>query len=457
MPIRPIICFLCATLGLPTVPALAQTTLFGDHVIVGDLSVDEGITGSLYVEDDSVIDGSLCLGNACLPTTTFANDETLKMIYTQHSIVFDDTSSSTNPNRDWTLRINDPQPRSSGGIDKFAVEDDTAGTTPFTIEGGAPDNALWIDDTGRIGMGTMFPQARLHIETTDTFGLRLSRSGSGAWDAAVTATGSLALSNDAAGYASVGIDEDAPQNALVIGDNAMVVNGLNADYDFVANSATSNVAFVLDGATGNVGIGIGAAMAPLHVRRSDNSAGLLIEDTGASGAQEMLKLSNNGGSYFTFENAAAGTTWFFTHEDASPNRFIIADAVADGPEMSLTADGDLTIPGQLFTAGSCAAGCDRVFDADYPLPTIAEQAAMMRANKHLPAVGPTPEDGPFNITAMTGGMLNELEKAHLYIAELDGRMAAERVVLQAALSAERARVAALEDRLTRLEALLAGR
>ena len=117
--------------------------------------------------------------------------------------------------------------------------------------------------------------------------------------------------------------------------------------------------------------------------------------------------------------------------------FIIADAVADGPEMSLTAEGDLTIPGQLFTAGSCAAGCDRVFDADYPLPSIPEQAAMMRAKKHLPAVGPTPEDGPFNITAMTGGMLNELEKAHLYIAALPAENAAQ------------------HDRIARLEALVA--
>ncbi|OWU80776.1 hypothetical protein ATO6_24490, partial [Oceanicola sp. 22II-s10i] len=90
-------------------------------------------------------------------------------------------------------------------------------------------------------------------------------------------------------------------------------------------------------------------------------------------------------------------------------------------EMRLTPAGNMHIKGQLFTGGSCAAGCDRVFDADYPLPTIAEQAAMMREKRHLPNVGPTPEEGPFNITAMTRGMLNELEKAHLYIAQLDAR------------------------------------
>ncbi|WP_425097934.1 hypothetical protein [Tropicibacter sp. S64] len=321
-------------------PALAQTTLTGDYIIEGDLTVDLGSTGSLYVEDDSVIDGSLCLGNVCSPTTTFANDETLVMKYTQHSIVFDDTSSSTSPNNDWIIRVNDPQARADGGIDKFAIEDTTAGTTPFTLQAGIPDNAFWMAPSGNLGLGTSIPTANLHV--------------------------------------------------------------------------------------------------------AGASPRILVEASGGSSAvREMFNMTNNGGSYFTLANSSSGTTWYFTHEQAAPNRFIITDGVADGPEMTLTADGDLTIQGQLFTAGSCASGCDRVFDADYPLPSIAEQAAQMKALKHLPNVGPTPEDGPFNLTKMTGGMLNELEKAHLYIAELHDTVAAER-----------ARNAEQEARIARLEALV---
>ncbi|WP_425099096.1 hypothetical protein [Tropicibacter sp. S64] len=117
----------------------------------------------------------------------------------------------------------------------------------------------------------------------------------------------------------------------------------------------------------------------------------------------------------------------------------------------------MTIEGQLFTAGSCSAGCDRVFDEDYPLPSIAEQAALMKTLKHLPNVGPTPEDGPFNLTAMTGGMLNELEKAHLYIGQLHEENAAQAQAL-ASLSAEardaKTENAALAARLAKLEALV---
>ena len=60
-----------------------------------------------------------------------------------------------------------------------------------------------------------------------------------------------------------------------------------------------------------------------------------------------------------------------------------------------------------------------MFDADYDLPSIAEQREMMFANRHLPNVGPTPETGPMNLSAKVGGMLNELEKAHIYIGQLE--------------------------------------
>ncbi len=59
-----------------------------------------------------------------------------------------------------------------------------------------------------------------------------------------------------------------------------------------------------------------------------------------------------------------------------------------------------------------------MFDADYDLPSITEQREMMFANRHLPNVGPTAESGPMNLSDKIGGMLNELEKAHIYIGEL---------------------------------------
>ncbi|MCF3596473.1 hypothetical protein LZG00_21015, partial [Rhodobacteraceae bacterium LMO-12] len=42
--------------------------------------------------------------------------------------------------------------------------------------------------------------------------------------------------------------------------------------------------------------------------------------------------------------------------------------------------------------------------------------------RHLPNVGPTAESGPMNLSDKIGGMLNELEKAHIYIGELHDRI-----------------------------------
>jgi hypothetical protein len=42
----------------------------------------------------------------------------------------------------------------------------------------------------------------------------------------------------------------------------------------------------------------------------------------------------------------------------------------------------------------------------------------MWENSYLPAVGPTQENAPINLSDKTGRMLNELEKAHIYIEQL---------------------------------------
>lgn len=65
-----------------------------------------------------------------------------------------------------------------GGAGEYRVRDLTAGTFPLRIEKTAPTNALFIQGTGRIGLGTTTPATRLEIEDTSTEGavLRLEDS-----------------------------------------------------------------------------------------------------------------------------------------------------------------------------------------------------------------------------------------------------------------------------------------
>ncbi|MEZ5716053.1 MAG: hypothetical protein R3D85_13325 [Paracoccaceae bacterium] len=81
-----------------------------------------------------------------------------------------------------------------------------------------------------------------------------------------------------------------------------------------------------------------------------------------------------------------------------------------------------------------------MFEPGFPLPSIAEHAAQMRALGYLPNVGPTPEGAPFDLTDKLGRMLNELEHAHLYIAQLEARNAKQAATLATVL----ARLDALE-------------
>lgn len=83
-------------------------------------------------------------------------------------------------------------------------------------------------------------------------------------------------------------------------------------------------------------------------------------------------------------------------------------------------NGDVEIAGSLTTGGAvCGDGCDLVFDPSYQLESIEEHAAQMWEDRYLGAVGPTRENAPFNLTEKTGGILNELEKAHIYIDRLN--------------------------------------
>ncbi|MFZ5964899.1 hypothetical protein ACOXXX_18295 [Thalassococcus sp. BH17M4-6] len=413
---------LCLALSLP-LPALAQTVLSGDHSV----------------------DGRLCAGIDCTGSESFGGSLKIKTSFPR--LIFEDSSNAPAPTNDFAIETN-----ISGG-EYFAIEDVETGRDLLRLEAGAPENAIYLSSFGWLGLGTSIPQDRLHlVGTGGNVIMRLTATGVGGET-------SYQLGVDSSGFrltdlASVplAVDTGADDDAVVLRDGELAVNVGNSGYDFRVHNDAGEAALLVDTTSGAVGLGTGAPAAPLHVTRADGTASVLVENTGRSpsAVREMLTMRNNGGSYFTLDNTQAGTTWFFTHEQAAPNRFIIADGVADGPEMSLTAGGDLTIPGQLFTAGSCAAGCDRVFDEDYPLPSIAEQAEMMRDLKHLPNVGPTPENGPFNITAMTGGMLNELEKAHLYIAQLDD----ENTALRGEVDSLRAELAGLT---AAVAALAAGR
>lgn len=92
---------------------------------------------------------------------------------------------------------------------------------------------------------------------------------------------------------------------------------------------------------------------------------------------------------------------------------------------------------------------DYVFESDYPLETIEEHAEAMWTGKHLPAVGPGQYDADgrpvHELGQSRAGMLEELEKAHIYIDQLNQRLRDQEELNRG-----------LAERLSALEGALAG-
>lgn len=129
--------------------------------------------------------------------------------------------------------------------------------------------------------------------------------------------------------------------------------------------------------------------------------------------------------------------------------------IGTGANNRVDIAGNLVTTGTLTTGGpTCGGGCDAVFDADYDLPSIEDHAAQMFANKHLPAIGPTVPHAPVNLSEQYGNLLNELEKAHIYIAQQQAELTAVKTDKQAMQSELEEKISRQELRLARLEALL---
>lgn len=355
--------------------------------------------------DDLIVDGSLCVGLDCVNGESFGFD-TLRLKENNLRIHFDDTSNTASfPRNDWRIVVNDS---SNGGLSRFSVEDSTNSRTPFTVEAGARDHALYVDDGGRLGLKTNAPVVEIHVKDGDTPTLRLEQDGSSgftpqAWDVAGNETNFFVRDVTGGSLLPLRIRPGAKTSSIDVASSGRV--GINtsspdATLDVLATASTIG--------TGNVGV---------KVANSDGAVALQL-DPGDD-----------------------GTFWNFSAP--SNDLFRISRSGTGATELELSSSGNLTIRGGLVTgtAGSCTSGspCDGVFDPEFKLESIAEHAAYMWSNWHLPAVGPTPPDAPINLTRKTTGMLNELEKAHIYIAQLDERirqLEAEIVRLTAARSAE---------------------
>jgi Chaperone of endosialidase len=244
------------------------------------------------------ISEKVCIGPGCVDPETFGLD-TLKLKENNTRLLFEDNSAAAGfPATDWRLTANDT---SSGGANRFSIEDATAATTPFTIIGAAPSNSLFVAGNGRIGMRTAVPTLDLHVVGSNTPGLRLEQNGSG-------------------GFTPYTWDVAGNDGNFFIRD---VTGGFRLPLRIRPGAPTSSVDIT---ATGNVGIGTATADAKLDV---EAASAVEVRLTITSGTVWQLL---NDASGFGIQRAGAG--FRAVNVDAAGN-MVVHGTVTQGSSRDL--------------------------------------------------------------------------------------------------------------------------
>ena len=212
------------------------------------------------------------------------------------------------------------------------------------------------------------------------------------------------------GDGDVGIGTTSPANASAIGFSTLA-NGQNSTA--IGNDVTSN---------GN------GSMAMGYQSESNGSSSISIGTHTSSDAYRSMAV----GSW----NIGGGnpTSWV----DSDP-LFEIGNghiSTSKGNAMTVlkngnvgigtsTPGGTLDVNGTIYQRGS-SLHADYVFEDDYELESIQKHSEYMWTNKHLPAIPKAKVDDNGNEIVEVGshrkGIVEELEKAHIYISQLEERI-----------------------------------
>ena len=381
--------------------------------------------------DDVIVVGSICVGQDCSNGESFGFD-TGRYKENNLRVHFDDTSTSASfPKNDWRIRINDS---ANGGAAYFAVEDATASRTPFLIEAGAPTNSLYVDDGGRIGAGTSTPVVEIHSKNGDSPTLRLEQDGSSGF---------------------------TPQTWDVAGNEANffvrdVTNGSKPPLKIKPNAPTSSI--FVEGTTGEIGLGTESPDAQLDVEDS-GTVEVRVTSTDNFAAQLLLNCTNmyelrslSDGDFVLRRDGVGGNVPLRVGSTANNNLLQVGEVASDNVHVN----GNITATGTITP--------DYVFEPEYELESIEDHAAYMWKEKHLPAVEAAKTDGQgrglVNLVNRSQQLLEELEKAHIYIEQLNKKINNEKDSrlevndkLQQTIDDQAEEIANLKAQLAKMESL----
>ena len=255
-----------------------------------------------FFNDDVSATGGLCGGSDCTNAESYGF-VTIKMKDNYNQIKFEDTSTSVGfPTTDWQVSTNDTF---SGGVNKFIIQDLTAGTTPFFIEGASPNNTLYVDSNGRIGINTSTPAEELTIATAVSPTIRMEQSASPfqTWD-------------------------------IIANNNNWYVRNVNAEQNpFIIKYAAPYNTLVLD-TTGRIGLGVASPAFQIdHSSGARLDAGSWVNASSRAVKQDIHQL--DGATALDALKALEPVTFAYK---ANPGETMVGFIAEDVPDLVATAD-----------------------------------------------------------------------------------------------------------------------
>ncbi len=300
---------------------------------------------------------------------------------------------------------------------------------PIRFNSGAGDS--WIQN-GKVGIGTRRPDFALDVESSSDLGqLRLKSTGAKGLPL-LKFSGSYNKGNGAEIYQNsrgevvFNINSRHPgmmfkqnQDVVFYGKVGIGTKGTDVPLEVVGTLKNTNgfLSFVNSGGTANIGTTGG------DFRVGVNGAGISTPSFYVNSVGKVGIGTAEMGDYYLFVNREKGTNLMNlrTGQDSGRNLQFQYDDPGNIWKITSDAVNGLAVNTSLYQTGS-QLYADYVFDSDYKLETIKEHAKFMWKNKHLRAIPKVTVDKDgleiVEIGSYRKGIVEELEKAHIYIEQL---------------------------------------
>jgi hypothetical protein len=400
----------------------------------GTVTIQDVVTA-----DDIIVQGSACIGLDCVNNENFGFDS-IRLKENNTRIQFDDTSTTAGfATNNWQIRANSSANGGAsflGFVDQGATGNSETGNIVFSVAAGSPTNSLFVGSTGRVGFRTATPVLDLHVATSDTPAFRFEQNATG-------------------GFTSQTWDVAGNEANFFVRD---VTGGSRLPLRIRPGAPTSSLDI---SAFGNVGFGTQSPATVVHAQRSLAGAQELARldnpsDSPAATADLQFRIGSINTPKGLISNGFDGTNFFLSLGAGNPAGSLVR--ILGNGNVGIgtnTPAGKLDVNGSIFQRGA-QLFADYVFEPTYELESIEEHSAFMWENKHLPGVGERKVDEQgrevVEIGARMRGLLEELEKAHIYISTLNMKVT-ERDETVTKLVQQNAE---LVGRLAKIEALLSG-